>query len=189
MHEKDDCEETSKPHNPLWRRAFRSFRNWQATRKNAHNPVTRIGGIDLQAIAPIITPLPWHAIKRDNGSLIVFCSDLCITNYTITAVEDGEMYHQVRVAPGLECVVCYWCGNLFYKADPKCFNHAPGACKTWQWRQTYQATQTIAALYALFEGEIPDEALEDAEHLAAAYGPNSDGETIAKSVYATWDLF
>lgn len=128
---------------------------------------------------------PLHTLQAEGGAIYAFCSDLCFEEYH-RDVEMEASYVSVK-PPTYECLSCYWCGRNLHQVD-HCFRHDQ-RCPDIDWKMTYQANTVIYALAQLIDGEIPDELIDDCEHLATRMAPGTDGRIIARACWTGWKLF
>ena len=133
-------------------------------------------------------PVPWHGIETDEGSLLVYCSELCLNSYTVNILADDEHYVSIKREPGTECVYCHWCSIRIHQPDT-CFTHGDH-CPIVSWKYTHQAVECYNELAILFHGgSIPAELLDDVEDIAELYGPDLPGRAIARIAHKGWEFF
>lgn len=175
----------------IWRRLFTPDSNWQATSKNARNPVMYENpSSHLPTPVAFNHPVPWHGIETDNGSLLIFCTEVCLNSYTINVLAEDENYASVKRAPATECVYCHWCSIRIHQPDT-CFTHGDH-CPIVSWKYTHQAVECYNELFCLFAATglaIPAEILDDVEDVAEMYGPDLPGRAIARIAYKGWEFF
>ena len=133
--------------------------------------------------------LPWYALKTEERSFLVFCSEDCFDMYVNQVVCDEYSYALIAEPPGVECVSCHWCGHAIYRSEDQCFLHG-NRCPAVNWIETHQGGVCVTILSRFFNGkQVPDELIEDCEVLAGGFGPDVDGAYIAQSAYNAWKLF
>jgi hypothetical protein len=175
----------------LWRRLFAPDSNWQPTQEIERNPV----GIPEETMTTknkIVnnSPIPWHSIQTDAGSILIFCDEHCLNSYTINVLAEDEHYGEVTKALQNECVYCYWC-SIRINQPENCFVHG-SHCPVISWKYTHQAVECHSELTLLFYNtgqSIPAEILDDVEDLAEMYGPDIPGRAIARIAYKGWEFF
>jgi hypothetical protein len=126
---------------------------------------------------------PWDGLlRRNNKSMVIFCSDECLDTYLECSVDQSEFHISIIEAPGIGCCHCGWCGDIVWEPD-NCWVHHD-RCTSWSWDSTLQAVHCLTELRDLYEGNVPPDAIEEARELGAAFGPSCNGVTLAQSVWA-----
>jgi hypothetical protein len=169
----------------LWRKLFTPDSNWQPTDETGGNPIM-IENTQLRH--NLNHDLPWHCIRTETGSLLLFCTDECLNSYTVSAYAEDEHYTTVQSAPKTECVYCHWCSIRIHQPDT-CFTHN-NHCPILSWKYTHQAIECYNELNNLFQGNsIPAELLDEVEDIAEMYGTDLPGRAVARIAYKGWELF